>query len=81
MEMMEVQKFLSQAKQNKKIEFDSDFGVEIHHLLMKTYGWIPLKEFEELYIPTIINLLEKIVRDAKAQEDEMNKGKKGKRRR
>ena len=43
-----MQEFLSKAKAQKSQKLDEDFGIEVHHLLMKKYGWIPLKEFEEL---------------------------------
>lgn len=68
MQPTKIQEFLRKAKENNAKTLDDDFGIEVHHLLMKTYGWIPLKEFEELPIPTLINLVEKIVRDFKEEE-------------
>lgn len=60
--MTKIQAFLKQAKQQKITRAD-DTAVEIHHTLMKEYGWISLEEFKEMPIPTILNLLDKIGRD------------------
>jgi len=42
---------------------DDDWLIEVHHTLMKEYGWIPLEEFKRLPIPTLYNLLYLIKRD------------------
>jgi len=34
--------------------------INIHHILMMNYGWIPFEEFKNLPIPTVLNLLDKI---------------------
>jgi len=42
---------------SKRLEHPDDF-IEIHHELMKEYGWITLDEFKKLPMPTLWNLLE-----------------------
>lgn len=74
MQPMEVQQFLMRAKQKKQNNLEKDFAIEVHHLLMKTYGWIPIKEFEKLPIPAILNLVDKIIRDAEEQKKASEKG-------
>jgi len=45
---------------------------ELHHLLMARYGWIPLREFRELPIPTVLGLLESIRKEAEEMERKMS---------
>lgn len=61
----------------------NEVGVEdkiydIHHLIMKEYGWIPLEEYKNLPMQTINNLMAAINRDRKKQNKQMKKGSKGK---
>ena len=69
---------LQQFKENlnkKKVTKENSL-IQAHHRLMKEYGWIPLKEFLEIPIPTLFNLLIEIKKDNEEQEKQMNKGKK-----
>ena len=54
-------------------EFTEDDVIRCHHLFMRSYGWIPIKEFEEIPIPTFWNLLDELNSDAKAERDSMKK--------
>ena len=49
--------------------------IEIQHVLMTQYGWIPLKEFRELPIPTLWGLLDCIRRQQEAEKRELDKAK------
>jgi len=69
-----IKQFLQKAKKQSKIA-NEDVPIEIHHALMKEYGWIPLEEFEQLPIPTILNLLDKIRRDGEEREKAYKKSK------
>ena len=54
--------------------FDPDSLVEIHHTIMKAYScWIPVKEFRELPIPALWNLLELIKRDQDREKKDLEK--------
>jgi hypothetical protein len=41
---------------------------------MKEYGWIPIKEFEEMPIPMILDLVDAIIRDKEAEAKAWKKG-------
>ena len=45
----------------------------IHHTLMSKYGWIPLKDLEEMPIPMALNLINEMVQEAEMYERELNK--------
>lgn len=45
---------------NEKKQESDDIILEIHNGFMMNYGWISLKEFKELPIPTVLNLLDKL---------------------
>lgn len=45
-----------------------DYVLRLHHALMKQYGWIPLKEFRKLPIPTVIELISMINADIEAEQ-------------
>ena len=69
---------LNQQIRNKidhggRSECDENVLIDIHHRLMKEYGWIPLKEFIELPLPTIWNLLDCIKKDRKQEEKQLKK--------
>ena len=75
--MMEnLQRILGKAKKN-----DVKNLVELHHKLMKAYGWIPVEEFKRLPIPMMLNLNELIDRDDRELEKHYrkmwDKGKRG----
>ena len=50
-----------------------DTLIDIHHLLMKEYGWIPLEEFKALPLPTVWNLLACIKKQHDAEKKAMRK--------
>ncbi len=59
---------------NKENLVDNDKAiVNLHHLFMRQYGWIPINEFGNLPIPTLWNLLECIKKDKEAEEKEYKK--------
>ena len=55
--------------------FDDESLIEVHHILMKEYGWIPLEEFKKLPAPTMHNLLWCIKRDKEAENRAYKKAK------
>ena len=55
--------------------FDPDVLVEMHHILMKEYGWIPINEFKELPIPALWNLMGLINEDRLREQREYEKSK------
>ena len=58
----------------KSIENDKDQSmIAIHHILMTAYGWIPLKEFKKLPLPTMYNLLHYIGKDKEAERQAYKK--------
>jgi len=59
------------AKLKKKSDVDL---VEIYHTLCSHYGYIPLKEFEEMPSTVMAELLQKIIRDIEKQSQSMKKG-------
>jgi len=65
-------------KNGKNKSIEEQFYL-IHHMFMKEYGWIPLKEFLELPMQTINNLLEQINADRKEQNKKNKQKGKGKR--
>ncbi len=46
---------------------EEDILIKAHHEFMIEYGWIPLKEFAELPIPTYINL-KKLINEKRGKE-------------
>ena len=74
--MLQVKDFLKKQKQQTLSH--SDTAIELHHLLMKEYGWISPKEFGETPIPAILHLVDRIIRDKKEEKKQndkaMNKG-------
>ena len=56
----------------KKLQRSPEMLAELHHLLMARYGWISLKEFKELPIPTVLGLLESIRKEAEEMEKKMS---------
>ena len=64
----------SQAKQTRSSSLDSkDSLIEIHHVLMKEYGWIPLEEFKNLPVPTLWGLLNCIKKQHETEKKAMEK--------
>ena len=69
-----ISKYSNKKENTFKID-NPDSLVRIHHILMKEYGWIPVKEFGELPIKTCWNLLDCIKKQHDGEEKRMNKGK------
>ena len=68
----------SGSEQQKTISLDSAGAlIEMHHILMVEYGWIPIEEFRNLPIPTLWNLLECIKKKQEIQRKQMEKSKRG----
>jgi len=42
---------------------------------MKTYGWIPLKEFKQMAIPEMVDLLDEINEDIRREQKMLKKSK------
>lgn len=68
-----IQEILDQRKNNKQ---EQDMLPRIRHVLMREYGYIPQKEWEEMYLTVIWQLLEQIREDQKMVEKKMSKGRK-----
>lgn len=47
--------------------------IELHHKLMKAYGWISLEDLKKMPIPMMLNLNELIDRDNREQEKQYRK--------
>ena len=47
--------------------------IELHHKLMKAYGWIPLDDLKKMPIPMMLNLNELIDRDNRELEKQYRK--------
>lgn len=60
--MLRLREIKRRLKENRS---DDDILIDIHHIFMKEYGWIPLEEFKKIPIPTMINLLERIQEEKK----------------
>ena len=62
--MDRISQLLTKSRQQRS---NDRLLLEIHHILMKEYGWISLEEFKELPIPTALNLLN-IIEEVKEME-------------
>jgi hypothetical protein len=67
------------GNKKKQEQFKEEDIIRIHDVLMVEYGWIPLEEFRNLPMPTMLNLLNCINKRHEEEEKQMNKSKKGKR--
>ena len=56
-----------QSSVEKELLKDEDF-VTIHHNLMMVYGWIPLDEFKEIPIPTLLSLSKMVYEEINKSE-------------
>lgn len=61
--MNPANQILSQIKGEKSIISGVPLVMALHHIIMSTYGWIPLKEFKELPADTVLNLVDLISKD------------------
>lgn len=71
-----AQKIRSRIDSGTRLEHDDDALIEVHHIFMREYGWIPLEEFKNLPLPTMFNLMNCIKRE-KEQEAKAAKKMKG----
>jgi len=60
-------------------EFKEEDIIEIHDALMVEYGWIPVKEFRELYIPTMLNLIQCIKKRHEREKKSLKMPRRGRR--
>lgn len=63
---------LDKFRQIKKQSDEEDL-IEIHHILMKEYGYIPLEELRKIPIPTILELLDQIEKYHREMERAMRR--------
>lgn len=74
--MLRLQQFLDEREKSLKQGRDeARILVRIRHVLMCTYGFIPLRDFKEMSIPELFDLLHEIESDRKQEEKEMEKAK------
>ena len=57
----------------RKQELKEEDLITIHDRMMVEYGWIPLKEFRTLPIPSLFNLLDRIQKRHEEENKAMNK--------
>ncbi|RKY67796.1 MAG: hypothetical protein DRQ02_06230 [Candidatus Latescibacterota bacterium] len=62
---MDLREFIGQRR---RVEISENIVAEIHHSLMRQYGWIPFEEFKKIPIPTVFNLLNEIKKEYKEIE-------------
>jgi len=65
-----IEDFLGEANKRKT---DVRWLINVHHTLMKEYGWIPLEEFKKIPLPTIFFLMEEIYEERKEINKRTNK--------
>jgi hypothetical protein len=63
-------------QKEKKESQQSDYLASIHHILMKTYGWIPVEEFKNLPVPMVVDLMDQIQLDIERENEAWKKAKK-----
>ena len=69
-----MNQFQQQLLKHKK-QKDEDV-IFLHDRLMVEYGWIPLEEFRNLPITTVLNLVHCIKKRKEAELKQMKKGRK-----
>jgi len=65
----QLQSILAKDKEGKNL-------IEVHHILMRMYGWIPLEELRKLPMDTITNLMQCINKELEAEKSSLDKAKK-----
>lgn len=63
---------------SKQDEFDPEDIAELHDYIMQEYGWIPIEQFKELPISTMLGLCTAISKRKERERQEMDKMKRGK---
>lgn len=53
---------------------DDEYLINLHHILMREYGWIPIEEFKEIPLTMFWGLVKCITKE-KEEEKEAYKGK------
>lgn len=66
-----INNIIDRVKKKSVID-DKDF-IRLHHVLCKEYGFISLKEFQDIPIPMFWNLIREIARDYNEQKKETDK--------
>lgn len=75
----EVYRKIRESVRKRKGAFNYDEELIFkHHLLMRTYGWISLKEFLETPISTVNNLIQEIIKDNEREKEAIEKSKRKK---
>lgn len=59
--------------QQLKTKEDEEILLDVYHSFMKEYGYIPLKDFKEIPIPLILELLGRINKDYENLKRRMKK--------
>jgi len=71
-----MHKFKQFLEQHKHSNVDEErYLIRVRHVLMCTYGWIPLEQYEAMSITEVNDLLKEIEYDRKQEEAAMNKAK------
>jgi hypothetical protein len=76
--MDKLQQIRDKFSKGKKLD-TADAFVELHHHMMKQYGWIPIDEFKRIPIPTMFILIDVANKDAEQEKRQMDKAKARKR--
>lgn len=53
---------------------DADLMIELHHAFNMNYGWIPLEEFKNLPIPTVIKMADMLEKSMREMNKKIKKG-------
>ena len=62
-------------KMLEKKSNDVDLIIELHHAFNMNYGWIPLEEFKNLPIPTVMEMANMLEKSMKEMNKKSKKGK------
>jgi len=50
-----------------------EYFIKMHYLLCRKFGWIPVEEFKKIPIPMVLDFMECIVEEQKAEEKQFKK--------
>ena len=64
---------LIKQKIKNKQQFREKDLITAQDVIMSEYGWIPIKEFRDLPIPTLLNLIEAINKRKKKEQESYKK--------
>ena len=65
--MLPIQSIISKSKERKA---EREHFAFLYHMLMRKYGYIPLKDFKEMPIPLVFELKKQIEEEAKEMRKE-----------